>query len=49
MLVRNLSNSIALTMNENILVILVTYANIMVILVTHAGEEPIKQYSPHYE
>ena len=39
MLVRNLSNSIALTMNDNILVILVTYA----------GEEPIKQYSPHYE
>ena len=39
MLVRNLSNSIALTMNENI----------MVILVTHAGKEPIKQYNPHYE
>ena len=39
MLVRNLSNSIALTMNEIILVI----------LVTHAGKEPIKQYSPHYE
>ena len=32
MLVRNLSNSLALTMNENILVI----------LVTHAGEEPIQ-------
>ena len=39
MLVRNLSNSIGLTINENI----------MVIQVTHAGEEPIKQYSPHYE
>ena len=39
MLVRNLSNSIALTMKENILVI----------LVTHASKEPIKQYSPHYE
>ena len=39
MLVRNLSNSIGLTINEKI----------MVILVTHAGEEPIKQYSPHYE
>ena len=39
MLVKNLSNSIALTMNENILVI----------LVTHAGKEPIKQYRPHYK
>ena len=39
MLVRNLSNSIALTMNENMLVI----------LVTHAGKGPIKQYSPQYE
>ena len=39
MLVRNLSNSIALTMKVNILVI----------LVKHAGEEPIKQYSPQYE
>ena len=39
MLVRNLSNSIALTMNQNI----------MVLQVTHAGEEPIKQYSPHYK
>ena len=39
MLVRDLSSSIALTMNEIILVI----------LVTHAGEELIKQYSPHYE
>ena len=39
MLVRNLSNSIGLTMNENI----------MVIQVTHAGKEPIKQYRPHYK
>ena len=23
--------------------------NILVILVTHAGEEPLKQFSPHYK
>ena len=39
MLERKLSNSIALTMNENILVI----------LVTHASKETIKQYSTHYD